>query len=290
MKRSVIFILLSVLASTAKSQLAVTSIDENFNTNCPAGGNHPTGWIDFNPIVSTVPDGQWKCTTDGRNTTGGIKCTNYWSGAFHVDTAYLISPKLNFSSYTGNNIYVRFDAKTTKIHLGGKMSLVATTDSDSIQQSSIELTSTLLPVFGPDDSSDWVTHSINMTAYESFGDFYLAFRFTGTDTTGSTWFLDNIYTTTAPLIVPSINTGKFSINASGSSGTGRMTISYEVLNSEPFALSIYDLLGREVCKQTFTPKNYVGSHTIDDLNLRPGLYFVRMSTSNASRVARAWVD
>jgi hypothetical protein len=69
-----------------------------------------------------------------------------------------------------------------------------------------------------------------------------------------------------------------------------MTLSYEVLHSEPFAVNIYDLAGREVSKQTFTPVNHTGSHTISDLNLQPGLYFVRMSNGNSSRVARAYVD
>lgn len=292
MKKTIISILFAVSGVAAKAQLAATTLNENFNSNCPAGGTHPNGWLDFNTYPSTVPDGTWKCTpSEGRGATGGIRCTNYWAGTFHLNEAFLISPRLNFKTYLGDSIYIRFDARTDKIQKGGRMSVVATTDADTtIQSTSIEL-ATVVPFASPGDTaSDWNTYSINMTPYESFNNFSIAFRYFGTDTSGSTWFLDNIYTTKAPLVVSTIPSTRFTLSATGSTASGALTIVYQVMTQEPFMLSVYDLMGRELHSKNFTPVDRSGTYVADGLNLAPGLYLVRMSNGNASRVARAYVE
>jgi hypothetical protein len=270
MRKLALFLLLNASYFAANAQL--TAVNENFDSNCPDGNHHPTGWVDFNPIASTIPKGQWTCTSNGREGTPGIQCTGYWDGAFHLDTALLISPKINLTGYTGN-VFMRFDSKTTKVHLGGKLSILATTDST---EDALDMEEYLFPVFNESDSNDWITHQINLTSYTSFGDFRIIFMYTSTDTKGSVWSLDNVYTTTIPLNVADPQTKIFKMSASGSVSSGTIAINYYPQKMEPHELLICDVLGKVVHRQILQPKSRVETYTINGLHLSEGLYLVKM--------------
>src|SRR5205085_1628031 len=102
----------------------------------------------------------------GKAGTPGIKCTNLWGSPmqYHVDTAFLISPKMNLSIYAGQPIYLRFDSKTDRVNLGAKLSIVSSDDSTfntyfgSVDQA-------MAPIFSPDDSTDWVTHQFDLSTF-----------------------------------------------------------------------------------------------------------------------------
>jgi hypothetical protein len=271
MKKIALLFLLNALGFGAQAQL--TSINENFDSNCPLGNHHPTGWSDMNPILSTMPKGQWACTVNGREGTPGIQCTGYWDGAFHLDTALLISPILDLSGYSGQNIFMRFDSKTTQVHLGGKLSIFAATDSGT---KGIGLDDYLSPIFNENDSTDWVTHQVNLTPYTAFGNFVVIFMYTSTEAKSSVWSLDNIFTTTIPLEVANPIRKPFQFSASGSVSTGNITISYAPLKMEPHDVLICDIVGRVVHRETLNPQNRNEAHTIHGLNLSEGLFLVKM--------------
>ncbi|MES2703462.1 MAG: choice-of-anchor J domain-containing protein [Bacteroidota bacterium] len=293
MKRlfSVAFLLFAVpgIATVARAQVGLPQLNENFNSNCPDGAHHPHGWVDFNPIPSTIPKGQWVCAAEGRAGTPGIKCSGLWDGAYHLDTAFLISPLINMSSHAGEPIFLRFDSKTTKINLGAKLSIVAGEDS-TFHTYFAGFDQALTPVFGNDDSTDWVTHQFDLSGFAHAGDFFLAFRYTSPDDAGSVWFLDNIFTTSAPLEVQTLTPTIFqNLTAVGNSATSEVKLSFSADKTETYDIGIYDLTGREVARQQVRVRAGQNSYTLKDVDANPGIYILKLGGNTAFRTAKFMV-
>ena len=106
-----IFPFLLLLACVTTTFAQVTSLNENFDVSCATtGANYPLGWSEIN-TVAPLSALAWTCAPlDGRWGTGGIECNSYYSGVNYKDTAWLFTPQLDLSGYTGN-IYLRFDSK-----------------------------------------------------------------------------------------------------------------------------------------------------------------------------------
>jgi hypothetical protein len=274
---------LTALSNSAHAQAAATGLDENFESNCPAGSHHPNGWVDFNPIASTRPEGQWLCNSNqGRGDSKGIKCTGLWGSPmqYHLDTAYLISPLLDLSGYGSDRVYLRFDSKTSKINLGAKLTAIVSKDSnlttyvDNLEQ-------LMTPVISNDDSTDWVTHEFDLSGFTNFGDFYIAFRYTSTATAGSVWFLDNIYTSTISLSVPGSQVPGVTLplTASGNSETGEVKVAFTAEKSDVYDLAIYDLVGRRVHSQQLNVRTGTNTYVLRGIDIHQGIYIVKTGNS-----------
>jgi hypothetical protein len=268
---------LSIASSTLCLAQASSSISQNFDVSCLLSSDFPSGWELYNPLHSTVPSGEWTCApTGGRAGTPGMQCTGIYSGGYNLDTSYLITPLLNFSSYAPNPVYLHFDTKTTNIHHGSGLSLLRTTASDSTI-SSHDTDLTTLPLFSNNDSSGWTTHEVNLTPLEGYGDFYLTFRFSSSADSGSTWFIDNIYTSTTSILnVAGINRQTSPLKVIGASTSNQITLSYSLPIAGAYYLSIYDMVGRQAYKETINASDNPNTYTITGLGLHPGMYFIKM--------------
>jgi len=255
-----------------------TSLNENFNTSCSSGsGAFPTDWAYYNPISGTTPMGQWQCSsTDGRWGTPGIECTGIWGSpaADNLDTSYLVSPALNLSSYAGN-VYLNFDSKTSRIYLGGRISILASTDSN-FQTGVYDLTDSVSPIFTEDDSSGWVTHQANLAPYKSMVPLYLAFLYTSTTATGSIWYLDNIQTTTFILSVSGPTENTLPLTVIGNSTTSQITLSYKTETAGIYHLIIYDAVGHKAYEEDISSAAGIATYAISGLHLHSGMYLIKM--------------
>ncbi len=288
MKKLILFYLI-VLGST-KMWAQSKYINDNFNTVCISSSSGIYPWVAYNPLPATIPDGMWKCApTEGRGGSNGISCSGYYSSAFHIDTSYLISPLLNFSTIT-NPVRLRFDSKTTRITQGGKLSVY--TSSDSVVGGGARLTditTSLLPVISSADSSDWVTHTIDMSNYKDSTSFYIAFMYTSPATSGSIWYLDNIRTDTSDITnvagSPAMNAkNMFTVNANYADNN--VIINYNKANSGRYKLSLTDLSGREMYTAIVSANDDAGTLTINNLNLNSGMYLLKMNNETSGAVAK----
>jgi len=287
----------SILAANAQID---TSLNENFDVKCaiPATTYPGGGWYIYNPLPATIPQGEWECTsTLGRPETSGtptpgVMCTSIYGSplAYNLDTSLLITPALLFSTteYPGN-IYLNFDTKTTPIFLPGTLTVLESQDS-SFHTFNDSVTSDVIPGFSYMDSTGWVTHQVNITAYKGIGIFYLAFRYTSTTTDGSIWYLDNVNTTSSPLLITDLNKEKLPLTIIGTPTTSEIKLSYTTAAACMCNLSVYDMIGRQVHKEQFSAKGGAGTYTISGLNLVAGMYLVKLDDGSNYGVTKAVVQ
>lgn len=267
---------------TVHAQYALKSLNENFDVKCATSTFVPTKWWYYNPIWTTDPMGAWQCSSsDGRAATPGVKCTGIYGtpATYHLDTSYLLTPKLNIDTFsTAAPVYFRFDTKNTTVHLGARLSVEYRTDTPFKTGVFTDITPGITPVFGNDDSTGWVTHEVDISALRG-ADFYIAFRYTSTTTTGSIWYLDNVtmsrmsvasQSALAPLHTFQVSLGEHNTH-------NEVTINYETANAGPYNVVLYDMMGREQYNRTVELRTGNGSYTIYGLSLSDGMYYVRVS-------------
>lgn len=284
MKKSFSLILLSL---TGFVSFGAVHLSENFNSTCPEGNSHPnSGWESMNTISTTVPQGMWTCgAAYGRYGTPGIKCTGYYSAAFHLDTSYLITAPMLLNDYPGN-AYLNFDSKADEIHLGGRLEILVSADSvftDSTTSHPVyNRTSSTTPVLGIPDSSGWVTHQVDITPFKS-STFYVAFRYTSTTTAAGAWYLDNVNSTPTPLEVQQAAMARNEVSLSASPlGNGDIRVFYTVPQEGAYTATITDMTGREVSRTPLVLHSTSGNITIDNGDLKPGLYIIRFTGTNSA--------
>jgi hypothetical protein len=281
----IVFVMLAHMRAGAQ---AVGNLSENFDVSCAGGTGFPAHWLRYNPIGTTIPQGQWNCGADiGNGGTPGMQCTGYYSSAYHLDTAYLLTPLLNLSTYSGK-VYLQFDTKTSKVHSGARFTAVRAQYPDStLHYSSLdsELTSFMSPVVSDQDSSDWVTHFIDLTSFKGSGDMYVAFRYTSTASSGSIWYLDNVRTTTTNGIVGKSNINR-PLTVIGTSTTNQCKVSFSSTQAADAVLSIFDMVGKMVHQETISMSVGEQEHIIYYSGFRPGTYLVKMDSGNTFGVAR----
>ena len=286
-------ILLLFAGMLANAQPAVSTLNENFNLACISSSGIPSGWLYFNPVAGTDPKGAWTCTSsNGRDATSGMKCTGYYDGDFHLDSSFLITPKLNLSGYA-ENVYLSFDSKATKIHNAGKLTLIVVRDTIFNPDTAYEDISPMLtPIIGPDDSTDWVHHSIDITAYaHSTMPFVLfAFLYSSTSTSGNIWYLDNVAISTVNSVAkPEINT-LLPISVIGESTPNNINIQFTAQTGGDYTVCLQDLNGR-VCFTEHT-KAHIGQNTIKIANqqLTKGLYVIKINSATTAGTTKVVVN
>jgi hypothetical protein len=290
MKRFLIALALTVSASFS-SFAQLTSLSENMNSTCPASANAPYGWDAINSSHTPNISGKWRCDiSGGRYGSAGISCSGLYGSpaAYHLDTSVLISPPLNLSGYT--DIYLNFDSKTTLFNLGAKLELLVSGDSTMDMDTFVVDTSTvynktsgLFPLFSTGDESDWVTHQIDLTALKNIVPLYVGFRYTSANgTSGSTWYLDNINTTTAFLsasdnnrLLPSTKqpfTSWYSDDA--------LNIASNLPHGGTYTMLLTDMAGRLIIHSELSLSSGKQRKAIPAANLASGLYLLSIRGEN----------
>ena len=280
MKRITLSILFIFIFVASKAQYD-TVLVQDFNTSCASSSGFPADWLDTNPITGTAPNGAWQCTpTNGRWSTPGMECTGVWGSpeAYHLDTSFLITPGLNLSSYPGN-VYLQFDTRTSRINLGARLFIVAGTVDSSFGRTPLDtnnLTPSLTPVFTSGDSSDWVTHEVDLTSFKWANPLYVAFMYISTTTSGSTWYLDNIHTTIYPTSVQDIANNTLPVTITGNSTRSEIAFSYNTSAPGLYHLSVYDMIGHKIYGEDINTSSGKTNYTIKGLSLHSGMYLVKM--------------
>lgn len=119
------------------------------------------------------------------------KASNYVSSANHIADWWLISPAINLSSATTPKL--SFDNVTR--YAGPAMKVLISTNYDGSSAPSSATWTDITNLFTLDtDDATWTFYSSgegDITAYKS-SNTYIAFQYTGSDTDGATWEVDNV--------------------------------------------------------------------------------------------------
>ena len=285
-------LLLSIIFfSIFSAQAQVTSLNENFNASCPAN-NTFSSFSRYNSPYSLAL--AWDCTLlGGRASTPGVECVNFISGIKYEDTAWFFTPQLLLSGYQ-HSIFLRFDSRYEQ--MAARLSILVSTnyvknqDPDSVGNWA-DITSSMIPAIDPgNDSGMWVTRSVDLTAFKSTP-LYVAFRFIGTTAIGGRWTLDNINTSESPLSIIDISDRKLGLTILGNSTSGKITFSCTgVVRSGGYEAVVYDNMGREVHKEKLELNAGTGSYTLNNLELRPGMYLLKVASGTEYGVVKTVVE
>ena len=292
MKKIILLVALTILSTSGRSQ--ISTLSQNFDGVCASGTGIPSSWLEYTPAhLGTIPQGEWVCTSNhGKGGTPGMQCTDTFSNATHLDSSFLLTPLLGLSSYVPGHVYLQFDTKTSNFLLGGELTILHTTDStDPDTATAINLTPGMMPVFTNGDSTDWVTHVIDLTPYESTGSFYIAFMFTSTATTGSIWFLDNVLLTTHNITLhdPELNAAELKMSIIGRCSSNQINVG--ITNGKgDYQMVLTDMTGRVIYMEQVNVPNSNLRYSIKGLNLAPGMYFLKMGNGQSFDVTKVVVQ
>ncbi len=289
MKKFILFALLVISLSNTDAQ--VTSLDEHFNTFCAVlGENYPTYWSEYdiysNPLIA------WTCApVGGRNGTPGIGCNNYDGTTYYLDSAWLFTPQLNLSYYTGN-IYLQFDAKFTSD--AARMSLLVSNiyqagTLPTTGQTWNDITSATTPVLNNQGNSDWQTYQVDLTPYAG-APLFVSFLYTADVVGSGQWMIDNVFTTQIELGVQAVTDKMLPLSVIGACTSGQIAISYSTPASGPYSLEIYDMTGRKVRVEEVAAHAGTNNYTVDGLSLASGMYLVKISNGTAYGITKAFVQ
>jgi len=290
-----IILSLSFIIYTLTANAQLTALVEDFNTSCASATGFPLDWLNSNSVAGTNPNGAWHCAPgNGRWGTPGMQCSGVWGSPsqYYLDTAYLVSPSLNLTGYSGN-IFLEFDTKTSRIDLGARLFFMAGTVDTLFGISSLDtfnLTRSLSPVFTSGDSSGWVTHEVDLTPYKNIAPLYVAFMYTSTTTTGGIWYLDNIHTTIYPVQVPHIIKDELPLTVVGISTSSQITLSYKAANTGVYHIAIYDILGHIAHEEDVNATQDNTTYIITGLNLHSGMYLIKMGNGLVYNTAKTIVQ
>ena len=297
MRKIISSLLFTIIATAANAQYRPALV-QDFNISCLSPSVFPSDsdWVNYTPVTGAITNGEWQCTgSNGRWGTPGIECTGVWGTppSYNLDTSYLISPPLDLHSYlTSNNdsIYLEFDTKTTGIVLGGRLAFTYCKDSTFATDTFFDLTSAMSPVFSNSDSSDWVTHQVSLAAFALNVPLYLAFRYTSTTSSGSTWYLDNIHITIFPLRASNLTKNTLPLTVIGNSTSSQIIVSYKTESPGMYDLAIYDIIGHKVYEENLSAQKGNANYTITGLNLHSGIYLIKMGNGLTYGTAKTIVQ
>ncbi len=297
MKRFAALLTTSIIAACAHAQ-TVSSLSETFNASCATtGNNYPLYWTEWN-VIPPVNALAWTCTpAGGRDATPGIVCNSHIGGTHYMDTAWLFTPRLDLSAFP-DSVYLRFDSRYDIS--GARMQIVynPTYDTTGLNPNDsvylhgfmdLSTANRVAPVIGPDDSAGWVTHYVNLTSFKSVP-LYVAFRYVSTTTAGGAWTIDNVFLTPWGLNVTDVSKHSMKLSVIGGSTTSKISFAGDYPNAGNYNVYLYDGMGREVRKETFFMGSGLGTHSLNDLSLTPGIYFLKVGDINTYSTCSAIVQ
>jgi len=273
-------LLLLLFMQAAKGQVVVSSLYEDFNITCEdAGPNYPTGWTQYN-VIEPKALLAWNCAPlSGRYSTPGMACSGFYGGRYFKDTAWLFTPLLNLRD-VNERIFFRYDSRYQFI--AAKLSVMISYDYDPDLAPDrpgvdwIDLTTALTPVISQEDSVDWVTHWVDVTPYKEIP-FYVAFRYVSDTLSGGIWTIDNVMTTVFGVNVKDVNKRDINISVLGMSTRESIALSATVNRSGNYTVNIYDNIGRLVHQSDINLQSGTERYTLNQLNLKSGMYLIKLS-------------
>ncbi len=218
------------LASQLKGQ--VNMLTQPFST-CPS--TFPSDWTRYS--VSGTEG--WDCDSYGKK-GACITMSGYFNGSNYANQDWLISPKLEVNDYSIPILQAWLKTNYT----GNSLQILVSTNYPGTGNPNL-YTWTNVPASLPAINSDvWtLVQSINLSAFKA-SPFFLAFKYTSTNSSASTWSIDEINLSEAAFECDEIfmNLGQTSVGISSVTKSFQFTIDsvkslFKVIAPTPFEVS-----------------------------------------------------
>lgn len=191
-----------------------TNLSENFST---CFSSFPAGWQQYSVSGSDV----WTCTSSGF-TNRAAYMNGYSSGGNNTNEDWLISPLLNFASYSSPML--SFWSRTK---YAGPFVQVWVSNNYSGSGNPNTANWTQLAVTLPTSNSDvwFFTDQVSLTAFKSTP-LHIAFKYLSTTSAAATWRIDDIQVTEGALTIPKkfVNAGQCAATATSSGSDFQFTM------------------------------------------------------------------
>jgi len=187
----------------ALSALAITSINaqtyltKDFDDNSATSG----GWTINEPTPATTASLTWTTSTAGGAPTAYGMMKNYNGTGNEVVESWLISPSVDLSTSTTPLL----SFKSAVAYDGDALEVLISTNYDGTSNPSAQGTWITLSPTMPLNSGTWFewvsSGNVDLSAYNVAG-VYVAFKYSGSATDGSTWEVDDILVNETGAIIP----------------------------------------------------------------------------------------
>ncbi len=221
--------------------------------------------------------------------------------AANQDENWLITPKLDLSSYAGS-IFLNFAASYyypgDSLHIMVSNNYVAGYNPDSsiyswteLQHFGVMLYDTFYYVTGTYDE-----FQSDLTPFKS-SPVYVAFKYTSSTSAASVWDLDSVTTgTTSFGPIPGEGTGfqnltkqMLPVSVFGMSTSSEVKVAFDVPQGQ-YDLAIYDLPGRKVYNRSISSQGGNQTTLLTDANLTNGMYILKIGDGTAYGVTKFTVQ
>ncbi len=269
--------------TTASGVVNLDSLNENFNSSCPAG--LPAGWVSYSVTGPQV----WGCTAYGYGGTYGMQMNGYAAHINNANNDWLISPKLDLSSFT--NVFLQFQAK--KEFKGDDLTVMVSNNYSGAGDPTSATWTNLNINFAPASiDTQFHAYTANLTTYKSqpifVGIQYMS-RPNATDTNAARWTVDNVQTLRS-VGLSVVSNEKLQLTVVGASTTSNVNLLFTAADNANCNLEIFDITGRRV----YTENRYIAAGTqriaLTDLNLHAGMYIVKLSNDHSYGVVKTTVQ
>ncbi|MEJ8756188.1 choice-of-anchor J domain-containing protein [Pontibacter sp. H259] len=153
---------------------------QNF-TNCTGGTTITGGWMQY----SVNGDLTWACTTFGQQGSG-VQMSGFANSTNNANTDWLISPKMDFSSFAIPLMSINYRTKFA----GSDLKVMVSTNYTGAGDPTAA-TWTELAVLTADNADAWkLLENLSLQNYKS-ANTYVAFVYTSTTESAARWTLDN---------------------------------------------------------------------------------------------------
>lgn len=206
---------------------------------------------------------------------------NDYTTTHNIDTQVLYTPKLDLSAYT--HIYFNFFDRYSRN--GDSLGVYVTNDNGTEDPlcDSCSWTKIVVP-FSADDTA-WRMHQIDLTPYKA-KPLYVAFKYTSTDSTGSIWYIDSVFTSTTLLLNNPVKED-IPLTILGMPGSDNINMECTLPVAGNYNLALYDITGRIVLSKKLSKAAGTQRIQLSNLDLPRGMYIVRLGNETSSGFAKA---
>lgn len=259
----------------------------NFIETIPARQNFNISFQDSWTIISQGSQLNWEITTTNKGSSLVYRAfTNIVKG----DQAWLVSPVLDFSKSTKASLF--FDVSYAVSFKGTeRLQIFSSTDGGSIftetqfDQTGNQFSSgSSTTAWAPTVDQHWQRQFINLN--DLVGEQNVRLAFVVTNDNGNNIYLDDIELFNDDNPIPPQAESEYSVYTTSST---EIKVTFNLPEKETSRIQIYNTMG-QVVLDNLLPDNLNQTYTFDMVNLRAGIYIVRIQAANKIEATKVFIS
>lgn len=296
-----------IILNQGTNQLRITLTEPNGVADEAPSNNTITRNVVVNSFIETIPARQnfnisfqdsWTIISQGSQLNWEITTTNKGSSLVYRaftnivkgDQAWLVSPVLDFSKSTKASLF--FDVSYAVSFKGTeRLQIFSSTDGGSIftetqfDQTGNQFSSgSSTTAWAPTVDQHWQRQFINLN--DLVGEQNVRLAFVVTNDNGNNIYLDDIELFNDDNPIPPQAESEYSVYTTSST---EIKVTFNLPEKETSRIQIYNTMG-QVVLDNLLPDNLNQTYTFDMVNLRAGIYIVRIQAANKIEATKVFIS